>query len=136
MFTVTINIKIHFRITTVNRNGMVSLGEPRDKYVIVHFLFTSRDEMMSRVKYWKIYSKQGVLESIISHIFYFRRDTILIVEILNIVFTSLKCHCNEKIFDPILNTTERHFSMSQNGVFNFSQSRFVFEIFRFLKYAN
>ena len=21
----------------------------------------------------------------------------------------LKCHCNEKIFDPILNTTEQHF---------------------------
>ena len=26
-----------------------------------------------------------------------------------IVLKYLKCHCNEKIFDPILNTTEQHF---------------------------
>ena len=25
------------------------------------------------------------------------------------VYIFLKCHCNEKIFEPILNTTEQHF---------------------------
>ena len=49
---------------------------------------------------------------------------------------TLKCWCNEKIVDPILNATEQHFQMSLNGVFSFSQCRFVFEIFRFIKYAN
>ena len=48
----------------------------------------------------------------------------------------LKCHCNEKIFDPILNTTEQHFQTSLDGVFSFSISCFVLEILRFLKHAN
>ena len=41
----------------------------------------------------------------------------------------LKCHCYEKIFDPILNTTEQHFRTSLNGVFSFSISCFVLEIY-------
>ena len=45
----------------------------------------------------------------------------------------LKCHCNEKIFDPILNTTEQHFHTSLNGVFSFSISCFVLEILRFFE---
>ena len=31
----------------------------------------------------------------------------------------LKCHCNKKIFDPILDKTEQHFHASHNGVFSF-----------------
>ena len=34
--------------STVNRNKMVRLAGPRDNYVIVHFLFASRDEIVSR----------------------------------------------------------------------------------------
>ena len=45
----------------------------------------------------------------------------------------LKCHCNEKIFDPILNTTEQHFHTSLNGVFGFSISCFVVEILKFFE---
>ena len=45
----------------------------------------------------------------------------------------LKCHCNEKIFDPILNTTERHFHSSLNDVFSFSIFCFVLEILRFFE---
>ena len=45
----------------------------------------------------------------------------------------LKCHCNEKIFDPILNTTEQNFHTSLNGVFSFSISCFVLEILRFFE---
>ena len=45
----------------------------------------------------------------------------------------LKCDCNEKIFDPILNTTEQHFHTTLNGVFSFSISCFVLEIFRFFE---
>ena len=45
----------------------------------------------------------------------------------------LKCHCNEKIFDPILSTTEQHFHTSLNGVFSFSISCFVLEILRFFE---
>ena len=45
----------------------------------------------------------------------------------------LKCHCNEKIFGPILNTTEQHFHTSLNGVFSFSISCFVLEILRFFE---
>ena len=45
----------------------------------------------------------------------------------------LKCHCNEKIFDPILNTKEQHFHTSLNGVFSFSISCFVLEILRFFE---
>ena len=30
-------------------------------------------------------------------------------DIQNQLIEILKCHCNEKIFDPILNTTEQHF---------------------------
>ena len=46
---------------------------------------------------------------------------------------SLKCHCNEKIFDPILNTTEQHFYTSLNGVFSLSISCLVLEILRFFE---
>ena len=46
---------------------------------------------------------------------------------------TLKCHCNEKILDPILNTTEQHFHTSLNGVFSFSISCFVLEILRFFE---
>ena len=45
----------------------------------------------------------------------------------------LNCHCNEKIFDSILNTTEQHFDTSHNGVFSFSISCFVLEILRFFE---
>ena len=45
----------------------------------------------------------------------------------------LKCHCNEKFFDPILNTTEQHFHASRNGVFSFSISCFVLETLRFFE---
>ena len=45
----------------------------------------------------------------------------------------LKCHCNEKIFETILNTTEQHFHASRNGVFSFSISCFVLEILRFFE---
>ena len=45
----------------------------------------------------------------------------------------LKCHCNEKIFDLILNTTEQYFHTSLNGVFSFSISCFVLEILRFFE---
>ena len=34
-----------------------------------------------------------------------------------ILIKVLKWHCNEKIFDPILNTTEQRFHTSLNGVF-------------------
>ncbi len=33
-----------FGLSTVNRNRMVRLAGPRDKYVIVHFYFWSRDD--------------------------------------------------------------------------------------------
>ena len=46
---------------------------------------------------------------------------------------NLKCHCNKKIFDPILNATEQHFHTSLNGVFSFSISCFVLEILRFFE---
>ena len=46
---------------------------------------------------------------------------------------NLKYHCNEKIFDPILNTTEQHFHTSLNGVFSFSISCFVLEILSFFE---
>ena len=50
------------------------------------------------------------------------------------IFTcELKCHCNEKIFDLVLNTTEQHFHTSLDGVFSFSKSCFVLEILRFFK---
>ena len=39
-------------------------------------------------------------------------------------------YCNEKIFDPILNTTEQHFDTSLNSVFSFSMSCFVLEILK------
>ena len=45
----------------------------------------------------------------------------------------LKCHCNEKILDPISNTTEQHFHTSFNGVFSFSISCFVLEILSFFE---
>ena len=45
----------------------------------------------------------------------------------------LKCHCNEKIFDPILNTTEQHFDTSRNDVFSFWISCSVLEILRFFE---
>ena len=44
-----------------------------------------------------------------------------------------RCHCNEKIFDPILNTIEQHFHSSLNGVFSFSISCFVLEILSFFE---
>ena len=46
-----------------------------------------------------------------------------------------KCHCDKNIFDRILSATEQHFRMNLNGVFSFSPFFFVFEIFRFSKYA-
>ena len=49
---------------------------------------------------------------------------------LKIMLPLLKCHCNKKFFDPILNTTEQHFHTSLNGVFSFSISCFVLEILR------
>ena len=49
---------------------------------------------------------------------------------------STEFHCDQKITDPILNTTEQHFQMSLNSVFSFSLSCFVFEIFRLSLYAN
>ena len=48
----------------------------------------------------------------------------------------LKCHCNEKIFNPILIVKEQHLRMRLNGVFSFSIPCFVSEIFRFLRNAN
>ena len=45
----------------------------------------------------------------------------------------LKCHCNEKIFDPILNTTEQYFDTSRNDVFSFWISCSVLEILRFFE---
>ena len=47
-----------------------------------------------------------------------------------------QCHCNEKIVNPILNAEVQHFQMHLNGVFSFSLSHFVLEIFRFSKHAN
>ena len=46
---------------------------------------------------------------------------------------SLKCHWDEQILDPILNTTEQHFHTSLNGVFSFPISCFVLEILRFFE---
>ena len=48
----------------------------------------------------------------------------------------LKCHCNEKIVNPILIVKEQHLQIRLNGFFSFSISCFVSEIFRFLKHAN
>ena len=48
-------------------------------------------------------------------------------------FCILKCHCNEKIFDPFLNTTKQHFDTSLNGIFSFSKSCFALEILRFFE---
>ena len=45
----------------------------------------------------------------------------------------LKCHCNEKIFDSILNTTEQHSHTSLNGVFSFSISCLVSKILSFFQ---
>ena len=50
--------------------------------------------------------------------------------------TSLKCHSNEKIVNPILIVKEQHLQMRLNGVFSFSIPCFVSEIFRILKHAN
>ena len=47
-----------------------------------------------------------------------------------------KCHCNEKIVNPILIVKKQHLQMRLNGVFSFSIPCFVSEIFRFLKHAN
>ena len=48
--------KMQFRCTTVNRNRMVRLAGPRDKYVIVLSLLTSRDEIRGRLL-WKVFSR-------------------------------------------------------------------------------
>ena len=48
----------------------------------------------------------------------------------------LKCHCNEKIVNPILILKEQHLQIRLNGVFSYSMSCFVSEIFKFLKHAN
>ena len=48
----------------------------------------------------------------------------------------LKCHCNEKIVNPILIVKEQHLQMNLNGLVSFSIPCFVSEIFRFLKHAN
>ena len=45
----------------------------------------------------------------------------------------LKCHCNEKIFDQILDTTEQHFHASLHDVFSFSISCLVLEILSFFE---
>ena len=58
---------------------------------------------------------------------------VLIIQEAKYKLVYLKCHCNEKIFDLILNTTEQHFPASLNGVFNFSISCFVLEILRFFE---
>jgi hypothetical protein len=42
--------------TTVNRNRMVRLAGPRDKYVSVLSLLTSRDEIRGRL-FWKVFSR-------------------------------------------------------------------------------
>ena len=43
-----------------------------------------------------------------------------------ILLYNLKCHCNEKIFAPILNTTEQHFHTSLNWRFQFLDILFRF----------
>ena len=48
----------------------------------------------------------------------------------------LKSHCHGKIANPILIVKEQHLQIRLNGVFSFSISCFVSEIFGFLKYAN
>ena len=52
------------------------------------------------------------------------------------IFLKLRCHCNEKIVNPILIVKEQHLQIRLNSVFSFSISCFVSEIFRFLKHAN
>ena len=44
LHSVHILFQADFRLITVNRRGMVGLATPRDKYVIVHFLFLSCDQ--------------------------------------------------------------------------------------------
>ena len=49
-------------------------------------------------------------------------------DLLRVTLTTLKCLCNEKIVDPILNATEQHFRTSLNGVFSAFLSYFVLKI--------
>ena len=48
----------------------------------------------------------------------------------------LKSHCHGKIANPILIVKEQHLQIRLNGVFGFSISCSVSEIFGFLKHAN
>ena len=86
------------------------------------------------VSIWIIFSRSS--ELICRGIEYIASNFWCVFSLCSYEKRSFKVPLPRKSVDPILNATEQHFQMSLNSVFSFSLSRFVFEIFRFSKYAN